>query len=872
MRLLLVIILLPFFCFAQIPFKGNVKNNLQEPISNVVITFSKKNTPSVTENILVSDEEGNFSLELDDNSIYILQTKHLSFSDQKIVINTTEKETINIVLLDADFQLNEIVIKHTKPKITIKRDTVSFNLSKYIDDNDRKLKDLVEKLPGITLESNGTIYFQGEKVAKLMVENEDFFGGGTKLGLDNIPADAIEKLEIIANYSKSNLLKGSRRTNQQVINLVLKKNRKSIVFGSAEGATDFTNFYKLHGALFQFKKRQQISVISDINNIAEQGIGINESEALSDPNSILFRLPEANFYTNLNDNELAKAKTKLGATNFKIIKDRSTWDFLGFYNKIGSTEILNETEEFLTNNSVDLKEELKDISSSSIYARTTNYLHTSKKERLFVGLFSMNKSDIYNKINSVSNLGNRDFSNTTSDYKITFNIILEEIKALSDKTKLVYGLQTDYKEVDDNHMLGSNNTFLSDQIPWLDQNNYKIQKDANSNNLDIIISSILYYDFNKYSTLQFAANLSYSDIDKATAQSQILENNDLNNLGTLFNSLAEYHKIQQVNKLSYRYNKKKWDFKLGSSLGLYKLDFENSFEKESITKGIFNPFLNIRYVINNKKSFFLNYFKDIGYPTTSKLDSYFNISSYSSIYHGNVSLNNEETQNITLSYSDLNVMKNYSWSSYNTVSFANKVFSSLYEFNDINQLVSYIYQDNVGYTLNSRNRFFYLFNNWELGLNLNYRLVKQKVPLVNEIQNITNEKLSISPKVRLNFRNIPEVIFKPFYNFNFQNSSLNKRNFISKGFSATTRYNFSERLYIKGNYNYSEIDNEKVFDRFDFEIRLSNKIKSMDLSIIGENVFSNRINSRIIQSSFSRLESTSLTLGKRILLKLNYSF
>ncbi|WP_452219095.1 hypothetical protein [Lacinutrix undariae] len=186
-------------CVAQTQYQANVLSTNGELVEGVVISVSKSQTANTIEQLLVSDHKGAFLVELDTVYSYKFKTQHLSFNDSIFDFNPQKQNKIQLVLAPAKNSLEEIVITHERPKVKIKNDTTSFNILKFIDPSDRKLKDLVEKLPGLTIQDDGVLYFKGKVVSKLLVENEEFFGGSTKLGLDNIPADAIEKLEIIVN-------------------------------------------------------------------------------------------------------------------------------------------------------------------------------------------------------------------------------------------------------------------------------------------------------------------------------------------------------------------------------------------------------------------------------------------------------------------------------------------------------------------------------------------------------------------------------------------------------------------------------------------------------------------------------------------------
>lgn len=139
----LLFLLISSCCLAQQEFTGSVKDTEGHPIEQVVVIVSDSLSPETPQHILISDDMGAFKAVLNTSTTYALKTKHLSFKDTLMYLNTAKANKIAIALSAAQQQLGEVIIKHEKPKITVKRDTVAFDLSKFSDPNDRKLKDLI---------------------------------------------------------------------------------------------------------------------------------------------------------------------------------------------------------------------------------------------------------------------------------------------------------------------------------------------------------------------------------------------------------------------------------------------------------------------------------------------------------------------------------------------------------------------------------------------------------------------------------------------------------------------------------------------------------------------------------------------------------
>ena len=214
-----------------------------------------------------TNDEGKFYFDnLNDDSFWI-KTSSLEYQKAAIYVKYGDTFPIGIQLKKKVNSLESVTIVHKSRPVIIKKDTAVFKLSKFIRSDDRKIKDLVDRLPGIYIDSGGNLFFKGKPISKLRIDNEDFFGGAVQLGIDNIPADAIEKIEIIDNVLNSNIDLGSSFSKTQVINLVLKKNKKNIFFGEIKAGLELREFYNVKPTLFYFSKKLQTHTLAKVDNL-----------------------------------------------------------------------------------------------------------------------------------------------------------------------------------------------------------------------------------------------------------------------------------------------------------------------------------------------------------------------------------------------------------------------------------------------------------------------------------------------------------------------------------------------------------------------------------------------------------------------------
>lgn len=105
-------------------------------------------------------------------------------------------------------------------------------------------------MPGVEVDRDGTIRVRGKEVTVMLVENKKFFGGGSKLAAENIPADAIDQIEVLDNYNEVAFLKNVSDSKEMAMNVKLKEDKKNFAFGDVEAGKGNKDFYRAHGNLF----------------------------------------------------------------------------------------------------------------------------------------------------------------------------------------------------------------------------------------------------------------------------------------------------------------------------------------------------------------------------------------------------------------------------------------------------------------------------------------------------------------------------------------------------------------------------------------------------------------------------------------------
>ena len=186
-KLLVALFFTNLLSFAQpIKLEGAILDSKSLPIemANVMaVNQANKGMDSYA----ITNDKGKYSLSLKPNSTYSIKISYLGMKSKEVEISTTTTNiNKNITLEDSAVELDGVEIIREMP-VSIKGDTIVYNADSFKSGTERKLEDVLKKLPGVEVNADGEVEVEGKKVTKMMVEGKDFFDGDTKLGVKNIP-------------------------------------------------------------------------------------------------------------------------------------------------------------------------------------------------------------------------------------------------------------------------------------------------------------------------------------------------------------------------------------------------------------------------------------------------------------------------------------------------------------------------------------------------------------------------------------------------------------------------------------------------------------------------------------------------------------
>ncbi|WP_299679428.1 carboxypeptidase-like regulatory domain-containing protein [uncultured Dokdonia sp.] len=273
--MLVLLLAMPLGLFAQsIELRGTVKDSIGNPLelANIIATNKAEGT---LESYGITDAQGRYKLELAVNTTYELKVSFLGLKSEIVdytVSENAQDDTKDFVLVSDPNQLDNVELVYEMP-VSVKGDTIVYNTDSFTNGNEKKLGDVLKKLPGVEVTDEGEIEVDGQKVSKVMIEGKDFFDGDSKLATQNIPADALKKVEVLKNYNEVSQMRGLGNDQDNIaINLKLKEGKKNFWFGditTGGGVGDDAFRYTVKPKLFYYSPKGSINIIGNFNNTGE---------------------------------------------------------------------------------------------------------------------------------------------------------------------------------------------------------------------------------------------------------------------------------------------------------------------------------------------------------------------------------------------------------------------------------------------------------------------------------------------------------------------------------------------------------------------------------------------------------------------------
>lgn len=881
----LTLLIFQFVCSSQILIKGKITESENTPLVSTQVILKDSLNKSIIA-YTFSNEYGNFTLETKSLSLkyYNILFSSIGYKSKTILLEIKPNQktlNLNVVLEEKPMDLNEVIIE-APPPISIRKDTINFKTKFFTNGTEQTVEDLLKKIPGLNIDSKGTIKVGNQEIEKLMIDGDDLFEKGYKILSKNMPAYPIEEVEVLKRYSNNRLLKGIEESNKVALNLKLNEDSKRIWFGNAELGVGNDGFYQLKGNLMNFGKKNKYYFLANGNTIGYDATGdiqqlirpyrYNEPAGIGDNQSVidLLSLSAGNFNfkrirTNFNNAELLSLNAIFNPTEKLKIKT------LGFFNWDETDFFRNSIDVVNVNNTNFINTEAyKFRNKSRVTFGKLDLIYNSSKTKMLEASTKFNSGDFNDGSNLVFNgnstIENLQHQNTLFDQKINYTNKFKENKVFLLTGRYIH------EKTPQNYTI--NEFFYEDLFPNISNANNVRQKSTNQMQFAGFSAHLLDRKTSgNLLELEFGSEFRKDQLNTSFA---ILQNNTVLDLPLDYQNTITYTVNDLFLKSKYRYQLS--DFALTGKLHVHQLfnRLENNIAKGVQNLFFINPTIGFDWKINETNKILSNY----SYNTTNAkiLDVYDNfvLNGFRSFVTGTGEFNQLDASS---------VMFNYQLGNWSDRFFANTfiLYSKNHDFFSTNtqieqnftQSEKILIKDREFITVNSKLDYYFKFIASNLKLNLGY--------VKSEFKNIVNNSgLRTVNSNTYNYGLELRSGFKGLFNYHIgtkwttneieittNNSFTDNVSFLDLSFVFNDKFNAqlqSER------YHFGNLDIDNTYYFLDFDAKYQLKKNKLTLGLTGKNLFNTKTFRNYSISDIGSSTTEYRLLPRFVLLKLEYRF
>lgn len=686
---LLIIVLLPVFSEAQ--NTGSVKGHVFDTATNRGLAYATVSIVDSKDSTLVTfiraDSTGKFNFKTLEKGKYLISASYVGYVPVWKPIEVTAGNVLDLgqLILTDVLKSNDVTVTARRAPVTINNDTVEFNTENFKTQPNAVVEDLLKRLPGVTVDTDGTVRVNGQKINRVLVNGKEFFTGDPKIATKNLDADAVDKVQVFDKKSDRAEFTGIDDGNsEKAINLKLKKDRNKSTFGRvAGGAGGDDGRYDAQTNINKFNGDQQLSLLGMANNVNKQGFSLNDimnftgdlargmrntgggiSISINNGGGGDNGLP----VTGLGQNQQGVATTYAGGVNYNDLwNKKSNVNTSGMFSDIDlATNRTTNRQNLLPGNSFDY------LSNSNSARRIQQQRWNGAFDHKFDSLISLkvtpvvsaqqNNSRTYSSYSSTNTSGqkiNDGFSDSrTNSEALNLSATALYRQRLKKKGRTISGNFTlNYNDSKQTGDLYTRNTFYAAGVPLRDSiTNQKNSRNAITRNFG---ATITYTEpIGAKSLLEIT---SFYNTNSGQSDRKTYDYNSGSGKYDQYNTVLSNDFTSSYNygggTLNFRSNMKQFSLTVGSSFQSAILKSTNNTNGNVIEQHFsdFLPSANIQYKLGSMKTLSLGLNTSTTQPSTAQLQPIADVSDPLNTYTGNPNLKRSYVQSLNLSFFSTNI-------------------------------------------------------------------------------------------------------------------------------------------------------------------------------------------------------------------------
>ncbi len=224
-----------------------------------------------------ADSAGKFTLGHPGMGKYVVAVSYVGYLPlwKSITLKEQESHKMGKIFMTDINSLKEVTVIAKRAPVMINNDTLEFNTENFATQPNAVVEDLLKKLPGVTVDADGSVKVNGQSVNKVYVNGKEFFTGDPKMATKNLNADAVDKVQVFDKKSDQATFTGVDDGNsEKAINIKLKKDRDNAIFGKVTAGGNGDDRFEGQTNMNRFKGDRQLSFIAMGNNTNKQGFSM----------------------------------------------------------------------------------------------------------------------------------------------------------------------------------------------------------------------------------------------------------------------------------------------------------------------------------------------------------------------------------------------------------------------------------------------------------------------------------------------------------------------------------------------------------------------------------------------------------------------
>lgn len=640
--------------------KGMVLDSIQIPVYDASITAFDQDNQSA--GFTFTDKEGQFSLEMDCGKKYELEVEHIQYEPKVHTVNLDKSKREKIVLKSSSIQLKDIVAKGRIP-IKMKGDTIEYDADSFKTGNEEDLEDILKKLPGIQVE-DGKVFYQGKQINSIKVEGREIFGGNTKLLTKNLPSDAVDKIQLNQKFKANPFANSLQDEEQPELNIVLKEDKKNLIFGNVTVGGDAHKHYDLQEKIFRFSRKTDATLISDFNTYGKEVFTPEDyfqflggiSEFTEEGGSIALRNSMGNIMFG-SGNKATDMSNHLGAFHFGY-EPKDKLNITAFALATDNDLSYKSTTERIYSDFTQRDEKVNDQNIFSFISRLKLDYTVGKKSNIKYRVnFNVQDQDNSTDINTFTNNETQPsiFRDTKSKRENTnLSQRLSYITKVGTDDNFGIYLTHSYQKENPELLLSSTQEPFSGFFSFTPINSvYALNQKEELKSNTIQGLAVYNHLITNLSNIRIKLGTNYSN---QKVENRIFDNETL--IDTEFTpSMVDFNFTEYYADATYTRKIDKFKFNVGTGLHHYKTKNESNLSNSELNLTRLLPHIDGEYNFNMSNKVRFSYKQTFEIPQVRELTDGYDVTSYFSIFRGNPNLRETRFHQSNLSYSLYNYYK-----------------------------------------------------------------------------------------------------------------------------------------------------------------------------------------------------------------------